>query len=826
MALPPFSNFVMLLGVSKRGNIYFYGVSWMVKNVFSFCLAFLFFQQNAFAWWGSDNNYKNRDNAYEVRGWSYKSADWNKNFTYSSSYEGQTYIPAKSNFFTNTLYESKIRLESSNPGFSDFVRTKVAPNITGADYGGYKISNNVKFESYSALSKSYESFSLSNVKESNGKLTGFDRASARGSWIVKEDVRNISYSNNGRLAGYQLSAKDIARNSFTQNISNLKYADSRDSNRLAEIQRLAENNSGREGYYMWKDVRNGLEGLGAPATLVPEAFNLTVTDANGIRNDFAFTDVTWKNDRMVGFTANFRQGGKMTEMKAIPTLNESGKIDSLTVQISKPGGAQQETWDSKSGANLAVLAAAMFKGINPLELLGAGHVQVDNMMAPASAVTFDERGLLPNAEKDFARNYGLENNPIFGAAANDAKKEIFQLEQTDEKAVRDILWNTDLNDLAKKDLGTIATDIKTTIQGKFEKLRKTVEVSSSWGDALKTNAPLDLKLEHGRITSANEFTNAAGQRVANVSFKLLPEGKLQAVEAFGQSGTRTEKKLGTGFKAPELSPKRSFFDKNVSPLVVQAKAKLLPLIQVLKESLLNFKNQSQNMVKSSERKEIESIKNYRAILNTGKMESAIISAETKRLGHLYGYQEWENNKLGDQLSNNVLFVQDGNEYNKVYRKIIGSQIEVLRTEKVDQKIFTDHSKGAASTWCNFLVRDVAKGFGVSESFSSSEDNANTMALKLSQGKYNTPQTVFREVAWQDAQKYANKGGFAVAAWENPKGQSGHIAIVDKNSNAHTDLKNLLLFHTDGKNNYGHKKAGYAFRKDQLNEIQFYIWEKL
>jgi hypothetical protein len=125
----------------------------MVKKLFALLLVFSMLHQTGYAWWGSDNNYRDRNNTYESRSWSFKQNDWSNNsFSYSSSYNGQSYIPAKDNFFKNPLYESKIRVESSNPGFRSFVETKVAPNISGADYGGYKISNNTKFESYSSRS--------------------------------------------------------------------------------------------------------------------------------------------------------------------------------------------------------------------------------------------------------------------------------------------------------------------------------------------------------------------------------------------------------------------------------------------------------------------------------------------------------------------------------------------------------------------------------------------------------------------------------------------------------------------------------------------------
>ena len=99
------------------------------RRCFAFFLAFSLYQTSLFAWWGRDNNYSyRRDNDYEPPSWSFNfNSRSNHTFTYDSTDFGQSYISARTNFFHHPLYECKVRVESSNPGFTSFVAPTSLP---------------------------------------------------------------------------------------------------------------------------------------------------------------------------------------------------------------------------------------------------------------------------------------------------------------------------------------------------------------------------------------------------------------------------------------------------------------------------------------------------------------------------------------------------------------------------------------------------------------------------------------------------------------------------------------------------------------------------
>lgn len=124
------------------------------------------------------------------------------------------------------------------------------------------------------------------------------------------------------------------------------------------------------------------------------------------------------------------------------------------------------------------------------------------------------------------------------------------------------------------------------------------------------------------------------------------------------------------------------------------------------------------------------------------------------------------------------------------------------------------------------LKNIAQRYGVSDAFVKTEENANLICKNLSDGKYNTSHNRFREVNWIEAERYASRGGFSIAAWRNPDGYSGHVAIVIGGYDGDVSARTLRIFHADGEKKFGKTFMSRGFRINQLKNVKYYIWEAL
>ncbi|MFH1283752.1 MAG: hypothetical protein ABII27_08825 [bacterium] len=222
----------------------------------------------------------------------------------------------------------------------------------------------------------------------------------------------------------------------------------------------------------------------------------------------------------------------------------------------------------------------------------------------------------------------------------------------------------------------------------------------------------------------------------------------------------------------------------------------------------------------------------KGIFDANARVKGIKQIKRDRLGYLEGYQEWKNNKVNGEQSNNVLYVKDGKAYYKVYRKIDSGKglMEIIKEDKITNKQY-DKVKVTGiekATWCNFAVRAIAKNYNIPDAFSNVEENANTMFSNLADrnSKYNTKNYRFKDVDWEIAETYASKGGFVIAIWDGTaKSMKGHVAVVLGGYYTEKSIKYIKIFQAGKENNFGEMSLMRGFDENKLKSIKYYIWER-
>jgi hypothetical protein len=222
-----------------------------------------------------------------------------------------------------------------------------------------------------------------------------------------------------------------------------------------------------------------------------------------------------------------------------------------------------------------------------------------------------------------------------------------------------------------------------------------------------------------------------------------------------------------------------------------------------------------------------------AVLNPKALAAGIAHVTNDRLGYLKGAQVWGEHKIDGKKSDNILYVKDGETHYKVHRLMDKGLMTVVKAEEIKKADYEEAVKdNPLRTWCNFAVRQVADKFGVAKGFAAPAETANAMCEKLAAGRYNADGHRFRAVTWQEAEKYASQGGFAVAGWRNTNAKrSGHVVVLAGGFSGEPSLGRARIFQADDihpvteDHNFGHLQLSKAFKSETFKAIKFYIWEK-
>ena len=513
----------------------------MFTKLFRVGLVSLLFTQNAFAWWGSSNDDPNRYNtrnsysenniSYNFSSASYQKFDFSSHFTYSSSNNPQFFVPARDSFFSNPIYSSLIEVKQ-NAHDSDFFAHNIAPNVAVSDVASAKITDGAKFENYSHLAHQYDSFAISNVKQNNEQVESFDRSIARQNWLVPEKVKSITYGADNLPSSVKVEVEDIAGNKMMQQVLNLQYERSPDSDRLRNLKYDARTNRDREGFYGWKELSTQLEDFDDPAQMAAKAFTLHMELPGGNQQDFKFSDVQWNKDRVIGFKVDVEQADKPVQMQVSSALDNEGKIESVKVQTVEGSEKKDFEIKAKDGIQVPEQVLKMFQGINPLQIMGGGTMTIAKAAVPIAEVGLDSAGLLKNATQGLKRDYAIEKDGIFTHGKNELKAQIAQLEQTDKSAVSKEFWNNSLKGLSKTELQSAAEKISQTIEKKLPNFSGMEQIGTVRNETVKSDGqPLKLELKEGKITSPNTFTNESGEKFSNAVFIIDRDEKLKLFQA-------------------------------------------------------------------------------------------------------------------------------------------------------------------------------------------------------------------------------------------------------------------------------------------------------
>ena len=134
--------------------------------------------------------------------------------------------------------------------------------------------------------------------------------------------------------------------------------------------------------------------------------------------------------------------------------------------------------------------------------------------------------------------------------------------------------------------------------------------------------------------------------------------------------------------------------------------------------------------------------------------------------------------------------------------------------------------GPDTTFCNQATFDVADALGFNQTAlygGSNRDNvrANDAARNLASAAKNGLVT---EVGGAQAQELANAGYVVIGAWENPTGESGHLATVAPSSGAYNDSDGPLLSNVGTLSRTGlvSTAEGFGEAKYKNGDVKFYF----
>ncbi|MFC1546717.1 hypothetical protein ACFL4O_03255, partial [bacterium] len=717
-----------------------------------------------------------------------------------------------------------------------FLSNNVAQDINLSDYSSIKITDNSLWENYSVIAQVYDPQKFSNVEVSNDLIQSFDIETARGDWKVYERVDNISYGSNNLPISLSLITYDIADNTFTQDISNITYKQSHDFYRQDELLKVCESNIGVNGKYGFGILAIAFADVSQPARNLPDSFNLRAADPQGNITDISFTNIDWSKDRVIGFDAVVNShssiGIEQLEESAVSysvssIFQDNGKLLGINVEVNTEAETNSYSWTTQDNISLKEFSEKISKGVNPLDIMGSSRIQLGEAKQALLSVNYDSTGYLDNAVKTYEIDYGITNS---NSLENQMRKDLFELSQTDNQTVLNVVWNQDITAMNKKDLSRTIDIIRDDIQTKLGDYIGQREINTLDGQNIALNESLSFKLnDNNRIMSQNVIKTETGNAIKDVVFILQPEG-LKCVSFKQETADVVQNTYDAKyFKEPSVSKEKTFIDKTRDTIkdFIRNSPNIQKGINSIKNLFIFEKDQNENInnqTKTDMQDKMYDFKN--AIFDKNALPKAMTKLTEEKQSYYKGNQVWLNKEKTEAFSkvlgigkeefkgrDNILVSQEGNQYFASIRKAVQPQISNVKSFEIKKEQYekiTEHALpiNKGNTWCNFLVREVASHFNVSDSFVNPKqsETANIMADKLANGSYNTDTGRFRSVGYDKAQAYAGHGGFAIVAYRAERG-NGHLAVVTGGYNGAANIKRINIFQTNGIDEIGKNRFG-------------------
>lgn len=308
-------------------------------------------------------------------------------------------ITPRNDFLKNTFNSGRITAWEKNNNFSDNMKTFVAPNLNLSDYSGFDIKTGGLWEQYSSISSLYEPQDFSNIGIDNqNRLTSFDMVSARKDCNVLQKA-TAEYDQGNKLNKFTMQTRDLAGNSYTQNLYDLKFEKNPDALGYSKLVETWERNceiGGKFGYISnLKAIKSGIDSPQQVAT----AFKIDAIDTRGNLTQFAFDCVVWKMQRVESFKAT------VNEAKGIQTDWEVESVTKDNWNIERQSDGITETYTT-SEISLEALITQLGRGNNPLAILGSERLQIGDSKVVLLDVVYDEDGLLEGGKANqFLNDY-------------------------------------------------------------------------------------------------------------------------------------------------------------------------------------------------------------------------------------------------------------------------------------------------------------------------------------------------------------------------------------------------------------------------------------
>ena len=148
----------------------------MIKKIITLIISIVLIANPLFAYRDDDRFYDNsyNDNQSYFKYNSFTSFNSFNDFSsFKPSYDGCFSVKARDDFYNNSMYSGMIDMWRKNDDYYSRVDTYVAKNINTSDYSGFTITNNTKYDSFSALSGMYEQHGYTDVKMNDNSTACF-----------------------------------------------------------------------------------------------------------------------------------------------------------------------------------------------------------------------------------------------------------------------------------------------------------------------------------------------------------------------------------------------------------------------------------------------------------------------------------------------------------------------------------------------------------------------------------------------------------------------------------------------------------------------------